>query len=223
MLVVGQSFTTLSHNGYCTHSTQNSDPFAGWVSRWEGGNLGRLKAEGYLTASTDTVFNTSSTTAEPPCAGTAEPAWVSEADLLVAFDFDETIIPCNSDTEVPRLLDLALFNAKMQEWRALCAAHEGPGHPCWTTFMDSVFAALARKGHTPDDLGRTLATITIDPHLVAALRLLKGLDNAGPSSVAKPSSSVPRRSVTAVVISDANDWFIDEVHFTPHVASTSVV
>ena len=133
------------------------------------------------------------------------------SDLLVVFDFDETIIPCNSDTEVPKILDPLLYEAKVVEWHALSLAHKGPGYPCWTSYMDNVFGALAARGHTKEALSRTLASIVIDPDLIVAIKALKGLGSPVGSSFSSEASSCRVRSVRAVVVSDANDWFIDEV------------
>jgi hypothetical protein len=48
----------------------------------------------------------------------ALPSPSSDDDLFVAFDFDETIIPCNSDTEIPRLVSQEVFDFKLTEWRS---------------------------------------------------------------------------------------------------------
>jgi len=39
------------------------------------------------------------------------------ADLFVAFDFDETLIPCNSDIEVPRLVNDEIFQSMLKDWQ----------------------------------------------------------------------------------------------------------
>ena len=125
----------------------------------------------------------------------------SPQSLLVAFDFDDTIIPCNSDLEVPRLVSKEVYDIKVAEWRRMVAeAPSAPAPPpCWTTFMSSVFAELAARGHSRADLADALATIRIHPDLVDALHGLK-----------RRSHGVEPRA-RLVVVSDANEFFIEEV------------
>lgn len=64
--------------------------------------------------------------------------------------------------------------------------------------MDSTFAALAAAGTTKADLTLALATIHIDTKLVHALRELR-------------SGNSEERRVRLVIVSDANEFFIQEV------------
>jgi hypothetical protein len=39
------------------------------------------------------------------------------ADLFIAFDFDESLIPCNSDIEIPRQVNGEIFKFMLEDWQ----------------------------------------------------------------------------------------------------------
>lgn len=79
----------------------------------------------------------------------------------------QTIIPCNSDTEVPKMCNESVFDKKIAEWRAM------GGDANWTTFMDGSFSALANAGVGRELIRAALESIRIHPALKGALIRLK--------------------------------------------------
>ena len=117
---------------------------------------------------------------EGPDGGASRLALDEPPRLTLAFDFDNTVIACNSDTAIPRSCDggahAAAFDAGLK-------AFEGS----WTTFMDDSLAAMAANGATVDQISRAAREIRIDPAFAETLREIKALPNT-----------------TLVIISDAN-------------------
>ena len=117
----------------------------------------------------------------------------------------QTIIPCNSDTEVPKMCNESVFDKKIAEWRAM------GGDANWTTFMDGSFSALANAGVGRELIRAALESIRIHPALKGALIRLKAA--AGKLSSDKHDETAAKfpRNIRLAIVSDANDWFIGEI------------
>lgn len=110
--------------------------------------------------------------------------------LLVACDFDRTLIDTNSD--------LVLFNKLpygQPLWQRFTALRqEGLG---WTQIMQTQLADLAKQeGYSKADVLACIHDVEMDPVLVSALQELRS--SQGPS-------------LKLIILSDANTIFIDEI------------
>ena len=82
---------------------------------------------------------------------------VGNVEITLCFDFDNTVIPTNSDTAIPRTCDggahAADFDARLNTFAR---------GDCWTKFMDDSLAAMAAKGATVEAIGTAAREISID-------------------------------------------------------------
>ncbi|KAJ1522581.1 hypothetical protein ONE63_001766 [Megalurothrips usitatus] len=78
--------------------------------------------------------------------------------LLVAFDFDHTVIDGNSDTVVIQLLHAKPPNCKPKE--------------CWTTYMQNIFKLLHEQGVEESSYLNTITSIPPSPDMIDLLQFL---------------------------------------------------
>ena len=110
--------------------------------------------------------------------------------LLVACDFDHTLIDANSDLV---LFDKLPYGQPLQQ-RFTTLRQEGLG---WTQIMQTQLADLAKQeGYSKADVLACMHDVKMDPVLVSALQELRS--SQGPS-------------LKLIILSDANIIFIDEI------------
>lgn len=102
---------------------------------------------------------------------------------LVVFDFDETIVDCNSDT----FIDVLAPNGTIPQQ----IIDDYYDHNHWTQYMRHVFAYLHKCGVTQSDYERCLKQM---PFVDGMKELFLNLKNS--------------RQFDAIIISDANGFFI---------------
>ena len=104
--------------------------------------------------------------------------------ILLALDFDHTIINDNSDTYVTKLAPQGKIPPEIK------SLYSDQG---WTHFMSEIFRFLHSNKTTPDQILDCMTEISFSPGMVD---LLKTLDHA---------------KAEAIIISDANFVFIDHI------------
>ena len=117
---------------------------------------------------------------------------------LVVFDFDETIVNCNSDTYINVLAPGGTIPETI--WNTFLDDND------WTAYMQQVFAYLAKAGVRQSDYQRCLATM---PFVDSIKPLLEKL-----------AQGTANKRFEVIVISDANTFFINytlECHQLDHV------
>ncbi|KAK5045648.1 hypothetical protein LTR84_009017 [Exophiala bonariae] len=120
-----------------------------------------------------------------------DPSTKAPATLLVACDFDHTLIDVNSDLVLFR--DLPYGKALLPRFASL-RQEQGMA---WTQIMQSQLAELAQsEGYSKQDVLKCLHSVKMDPVLITAFRALH-------------SSQDP--SIKVIIASDANTIFIDEI------------
>ncbi|KAG0448222.1 hypothetical protein HPP92_027917 [Vanilla planifolia] len=103
------------------------------------------------------------------------------AETLIIFDFDKTIIDCDSDRWVIDELGAAdAFDALL---------HTMP----WNSLMDRMMQEIHSRGKTTADIAEALERMPLDPHVVSAVRSAHAL------------------GCDMRVVSDANVFFIEAV------------
>lgn len=107
---------------------------------------------------------------------------------LVVFDFDETIINCNSDTHIKRMTPNGKFPAEL--WKDEYDLN-------WTNYMQQVFIYLHQIGCNQEDYRKCLETIEFVPGMKD---LLKNL-----------SVGTNEKQFEVIIISDANSFFINHI------------
>lgn len=110
-----------------------------------------------------------------------------ERQELVVFDFDDTVVNCNSDTWVDQLAP----DGKIP--KDIRAIFDGVN---WTNYMAAVFKYLFANGVTREDYERCLHAMPFVQHVKELLEEL----------ASKPSAH--GRKYELIVISDANTFFI---------------
>lgn len=116
--------------------------------------------------------------------------------VVLVFDFDETIIPCNSDTHVPLGLEPTSFRERLDSFQKRDKSGEDSAAGSWTAFMNDALEDLARRGYSERDLRRICAGVKIDNNFADAL---------------KDVCSIPGFIQRCIVCSDANEFFIREI------------
>lgn len=115
----------------------------------------------------------------------------STSTELVVFDFDETIVDCNSDTYVNVLAPGGTIPEEL--WATFKNDND------WTAYMQQVFKYLGTAGVTEADYRRCLSTMPFVEGMKALLaRLAAGIKEAGKVV-----------NFEVIVISDANSFFIN--------------
>lgn len=117
---------------------------------------------------------------------------------LVVFDFDETIVNCNSDTYINVLAPGGTIPDVI--WTNFQCDKD------WTAYMQQLFAYLKNAGVREEDYKRCLSTM---PFVEGAKALFTSL-----------ATGTPRKRFEVIVISDANSFFINytlKVHKLDHV------
>lgn len=110
--------------------------------------------------------------------------------LLVACDFDRTLIDTNSDLV---LFDKLPYGQPLRQ-RFTTLRQEGLG---WTQIMQTQLADLAyQEGYSKGDVLASMHDVKMDPVLVSALQELRASQGL---------------SLKLIIISDANTIFIDEI------------
>lgn len=110
--------------------------------------------------------------------------------LLVACDFDNTLIDTNSDLV---LFDTLPYGQPFRQ-RFPTLRQEGLG---WTQIMNTQLADLAKQeGYSKADVLACMHDVKMDPDLVSALKKLRSSQGV---------------SLKLIIISDANTIFIDEI------------
>ncbi|KAL9672696.1 hypothetical protein QQ045_028948 [Rhodiola kirilowii] len=105
----------------------------------------------------------------------------TNANIVVVFDFDKTIIDCDSDNWVLDQLGLTdLFNSLL------------PTMP-WNPLMDMLMGEVYSQGQTVDDIKRALTNVPIHPRVVPAIKTAHAL------------------GCDLKVVSDANMFFIQTI------------
>ncbi|KAK4740490.1 hypothetical protein SAY87_032256 [Trapa incisa] len=106
---------------------------------------------------------------------------VHMAGIVVVFDFDKTIIDCDSDNWVVDELGFTdLFNQLL------------PTMP-WNTLMDTIMEEIHSKGNTIGDIAEVLNCVPIHPRIVPAIRTAHAL------------------GCELRIVSDANLFFIETI------------
>ncbi|KAJ6225233.1 hypothetical protein RDWZM_003778 [Blomia tropicalis] len=105
---------------------------------------------------------------------------------LFVFDFDETIVNCNSDTYIDRLAPGGVIPEQL--WKSFKNDND------WTAYMQQVFAYLHSVGIREDAYKKCLATM---PFVEWLPKLLANLENG-----------TTNKRFEVVIISDANSFFI---------------
>ncbi|KAH9391290.1 Phospho-2-dehydro-3-deoxyheptonate aldolase AroG [Tyrophagus putrescentiae] len=117
---------------------------------------------------------------------------ITTSTELVVFDFDETIVDCNSDTYINVLAPGGTIPETI--WATFQNDND------WTAYMQAVFQYLGAAGVTEAEYRRCLATMPFVEGMKALLgRLASGL-------VVK---SGQKTAYEVIVISDANSFFIN--------------
>lgn len=112
-----------------------------------------------------------------------------ERPQLVVFDFDDTVVDCNSDTWIDTLAP----NGKIP-----LGLTEGFDGFNWTSYMAQVFKYLKESGITRGDYERRLREM---PFVAGMKELLVQLTAAKLGKTSK-------RKYEMIIISDANSFFI---------------
>lgn len=100
---------------------------------------------------------------------------VGRQSFLIVFDFDHTLIDCNSDEAIPwKLGRKAMMRSMMHESNTMQ----------WTKLIDTLIAPFTKQ-QIEDVISP--ATINIDPHMNDLLEYLQSIRNAN-SVVATPNS-----------------------------------
>ncbi|XP_043272960.1 pyridoxal phosphate phosphatase PHOSPHO2-like [Venturia canescens] len=107
--------------------------------------------------------------------------------LLVAFDFDHTVVNGNTDTVIRNLL---------KDEEALTNLEKTYHNECWTVYMRQIFECLHKSGVTKKDIENAISTI-------------QPVDGF-PSLMEKLHS----QNVEIIIISDSNTFFIK--HWLEH-------
>ncbi|XP_047176632.1 inorganic pyrophosphatase 2-like [Vigna umbellata] len=103
------------------------------------------------------------------------------AEIVVVFDFDKTIVDCDSDNWVVDELGFSvLFNRLL------------PTMP-WNTLMDKMMMELHSHGKTIDDIVQVLQMIPIHPRIIPAIKAAHAL------------------GCDLRIVSDANTFFIETI------------
>ncbi|KAG0448261.1 hypothetical protein HPP92_027898 [Vanilla planifolia] len=103
------------------------------------------------------------------------------AGTLIIFDFDETIIDCESDDwVVDELGATEVFHSLL---------HTMP----WNSLMDRMMREIQGQGRTIEDIAEVLRRVSLDPHVVSAIRTSSAL------------------GCDLRVVSDANAFFIEAI------------
>ncbi|KAJ8458598.1 hypothetical protein OPV22_031524 [Ensete ventricosum] len=103
------------------------------------------------------------------------------AGIVVVFDFDKTIIDCDSDNWVVDRLGVADVFERLI-----------PTMP-WNSLMDRMMMELHARGRSIEDIAACLRTAPLDPHVVDAIKTVYAL------------------GCDLRVVSDANQFFIDTI------------
>ena len=101
--------------------------------------------------------------------------------ILLAFDFDHTIIDDNSDTYINQLIPGGKVPKNLKRISN------------WTMFMQSIFTLLHEENIRKDQILACLNTIPLAPHMKEFLEL------------------IPQEYVDCIIISDSNMVFIDSI------------
>lgn len=104
--------------------------------------------------------------------------------ILVAFDFDNTIIDDNSDTWIVRCAPEKKLPIELQD-----SYEKG----FWTEFMGRVFQYLGDEGVREDEMKRTVTSMPFTPGMVELLNFI----------------SKNKDKFDCIIISDSNSVFID--------------
>ena len=86
--------------------------------------------------------------------------------ILVAFDFDHTIMDCNSDTWIYRSLPHAPEDLPPSDLPPSVKARYVKGQ--WTAFMNIVFEHLCDEGVGPRDMEDTIRAMPLVPGMKVA-------------------------------------------------------
>jgi pyridoxal phosphate phosphatase PHOSPHO2 len=103
--------------------------------------------------------------------------------LLVAFDFDHTIVDGNTDLIVQKLLPSDKITADVKR------LHRTDG---WTVYMQEIFRLLHKSGVTRDEIHEAITRTPATPGMVELIQFLY------------------RQNVEVIIVSDANSVFIKD-------------
>ena len=135
-------------------------------------------------------------------AGSVSPSATHTTELVV-FDFDETVVNCNSDTYINVLAPGGAIPEQL--WNNFLDDND------WTAYMQQVFAYLGNAGVRENDYKRCRATM---PFVDSVKRLLQNLGEGVNDGI----NGGKRFEV--IVISDANSFFINytlQYHKLDHI------
>jgi len=103
---------------------------------------------------------------------------------LVVFDFDHTLVDCNTDVEIQKLCPGGKLPDDLKEKMRKME---------WTDFMQEVFDCLHQNGVTPDEIRKLIRSLPFMTEVTQMMDVLKS------------------QSSEIIIISDANSVFISEL------------